>query len=303
MSLIRSSELFVEHAFPIAVERVAQRSLLKRELHRHEYFEMLFVEQGTLVNCFRNEEISLYPGDMLIMKPYVLHTLSDTTGQDRTAYCCSFLPQAVDSGIQSLESLQTSLSPNRYFFQSLFPLGEDAVGAIRIKVDGERKDQVDTLFRQLRDETHDASERAKARVRLLFLELLLLLAHESRKDDLHTETVHLQMGGSASRYQAGLRKTLNYIHDHFSEALRYSDLVAMSGASETYFSRLFKHETGMTYQNYVNCLRIEEACALLRETGDSALDICYAVGFNDYTHFRRRFKKYAGMTPIQFRKQ
>ena len=59
----------------------------------------------------------------------------------------------------------------------------------------------------------------------------------------------------------------------------------------------------MTFLNYLNGLRIERAGVLLRETTDNALDICYQVGFNDYTHFGRQFKKNTGMSPAEFRKK
>jgi len=96
---------------------------------------------------------------------------------------------------------------------------------------------------------------------------------------------------------------LNYIHDHFEKPLALENVARMSGASGTYFCRLFKHETGLTFLNYVNGLRIERACVLLRDTCDNALDICYQVGFNDYTHFSRQFKKNTGMSPAAFRRQ
>jgi YesN/AraC family two-component response regulator len=41
----------------------------------------------------------------------------------------------------------------------------------------------------------------------------------------------------------------------------------------------------------------------MRDTTNNALDICYEVGFNDYTHFGRQFKKNTGMSPAEFRKQ
>ena len=108
---------------------------------------------------------------------------------------------------------------------------------------------------------------------------------------------------SASRYQEGLRKTLNYIHDHFEQPISLEAMAAMSGASETYYCRLFKHETGLTFLNYLNGLRIEQACVQLRDSCDNAADICYRVGFNDYTHFGRQFKKNTGISPAEFRRK
>ena len=78
MSLVKSRELFVEAAFPITVDTVIDRTLIQKELHRHEYFEMIYIEQGALINRFKSDEITMKAGDILIMKPYVLHVLNDT---------------------------------------------------------------------------------------------------------------------------------------------------------------------------------------------------------------------------------
>jgi len=108
---------------------------------------------------------------------------------------------------------------------------------------------------------------------------------------------------AASRYQRGIRKALNHIHDHFTEPLKLADMAALSGASVTYFCLLFKHETGMRFRQYVNSLRIERACVLLRTTSDNAMDICFQVGFNDYSHFSRQFKRLTGVTAKVYRNQ
>lgn len=304
MSLVKSRELFAESAFPIAVDTVVDRTLIQKELHRHEYFEMLFVEHGTLINRFKGTEVIMKAGDVLIMKPYVLHVLEDADRKKpRKAYCCSFLPQTVDFGIQSLEELKASNSPNKYFFKPFLSLAEEGNSAVQLKVDAEHRGTLIDLFRQLRETSHDNSEKGHALTRCHFLNVLAFLAEQYERDQVLNKTVMIDLAVPVSRYQAGLRKTLNHIHDHFEEPLALEDMAAMSGASETYFCRLFKHETGMTFLNYLNGLRIERACVLLRDSSDNALDICYAVGFNDYTHFGRQFKKNTGMSPAAFRKR
>lgn len=304
MSLVKSRELFIESAFPIAVDRVIDRTLIQKELHRHEYFEMLYVEHGTLINRFKGDEISMKAGNLLIMKPYVLHVLNDERrGARRKAYVCSFLPQIVDFSIQSLEELESSKSPNRYYFKPMLSMVEEGVSAVILRVDPERRDRVVELLNALINSTRAPDERSHAQARHHFLALMLLLTEQYEQSEDLSRTVHRDLAVPVSRYQAGLRKTLNHIHDHFDEPLSLDGMAAMSGASETYFCRLFKHETGMTFLNYVNSLRIERACVLLRDTCNNALDICYEVGFNDYTHFGRQFKKSMGLSPAEYRKQ
>lgn len=308
MSLVKSKELFAESALPVTVDSVVGRTLVQKDLHRHEYFELLYVERGRLVNRFKSDEVELHDGDVLVMKPYVRHVLGDCADVppgELSAYCCSFLPRAVDSGIESLESLSVSDSPNRFFFSALMALTDQSVSALQITLDPDLRKRFVEDLEGLRETTHRADERSLAQTRHRFLDLLLVLAEQHARNPVAAQPIRTtaQLAVPLSRYQAGIRKALAYMHDHFNEPLSLSDVAAMCGASETYFCRLFKHETGMTFLNYLNGLRIERSCVLLRNTADSALEICYKVGFNDYTHFGRQFRKHTGVSPAEFRRR
>ena len=120
MCLVKAREVFDKTAFPAKVETVANRALKLEELHRHEFFEILYVEEGSLINRFKGTEVEMKAGDVLILKPYVLHQLGvNTTDKTCKAYCCSFLPQVVDHTTPSLEELKNSDSPVKYFLSLL----------------------------------------------------------------------------------------------------------------------------------------------------------------------------------------
>lgn len=304
MSLVMSKDLFVGAGLPLVVERIVDRSLIQRELHRHEYFEILYVEEGRLTNRFKNMDAVMKTGDLLIMKPYVLHVLKETSRpSSKKAYCCSFLPQAADFSLHSLDALKLSESPHRYFFKALFALTEENISVIWLRVNKNQRGALARLFRQLSKVSVDQTERSRALTRWRFLELLILLSDLYESDLLMQEQITMDMSLSAPRYHAGLQKALGYIHDHFNEPLQLKDMAALCGASKTYFCKLFKHETGLTFITYLNGLRIERARVLLADTCDNALDICYQVGFSDYTHFSRQFKKHAGISPAGVRDQ
>ena len=105
-----------------------------------------------------------------------------------------------------------------------------------------------------------------------------------------------------SRYHKGLRIALNHMHDHFAEPITLQEMAALSGVSVSYFSMLMKASAGASFLTYLTGLRIDQACALLRDSSDNITDICYRVGFNDYSHFSRKFKAITGRTPREYRR-
>ena len=73
--------------------------------------------------------------------------------------------------------------------------------------------------------------------------------------------------------------------------------------SNSYFSILFKQETGQTFVDYLTSLRMKKAKYLLKNSGYRTYEISDMVGYNNSTYFSTIFKKYTGCTPSEYRKQ
>jgi AraC-like DNA-binding protein len=71
--------------------------------------------------------------------------------------------------------------------------------------------------------------------------------------------------------------------------------------SEGYVSTLFKDQVGVNFSDYVEKLRMEEACNQLQESQISISQIAEEVGYNSIQSFRRAFKKVKGVSPSKFR--
>jgi AraC-like DNA-binding protein len=71
----------------------------------------------------------------------------------------------------------------------------------------------------------------------------------------------------------------------------------------SYFTRAFKEETGQSPISFLLKTRIERAKELLSNTGNKISDIALSVGFSNQQRFNEMFKKYSGMTPLQYRKK
>jgi len=138
--------------------------------------------------------------------------------------------------------------------------------------------------------------------------LSLNIIDQARNRKVLTNEAEEIAAGLFSRTKAGrkdhnLQQALNYIHNNFSTDISLDRVAGTAGISKYHFSRLFKEMTGLTYQSYLNRVRIEQAKKFLNDDALSITDTGYAVGYFDLTHFERIFKKLTGITPSQFRRR
>lgn len=69
------------------------------------------------------------------------------------------------------------------------------------------------------------------------------------------------------------------------------------------FHRQMKKATGQTYMEYIQFLRIQKCCELLRLTDDKVSTVAEQIGYKDMKYFHALFKRKTGLSPRQFRKQ
>jgi AraC-like DNA-binding protein/ligand-binding sensor protein len=86
-------------------------------------------------------------------------------------------------------------------------------------------------------------------------------------------------------------------HDELSLGM----IAGMVKVSAGYFSELFKKATGINFVEYVARLRVEKAKFLLQQPDVRISEVAFEVGFQSLSQFNRAFKKYAGMTPGEWR--
>lgn len=97
-----------------------------------------------------------------------------------------------------------------------------------------------------------------------------------------------------------IRKILHYIDNHISDCLRISDLAAMAGYNDSYFSTLFRRETGYSPNAYINQIKIEKAKEYIYYTNMNITEIAEKLGYESIHYFSKVFKKVVGMSPTYY---
>ena len=99
-----------------------------------------------------------------------------------------------------------------------------------------------------------------------------------------------------------IEEALRYIRAHYEEKLSLEDIAKRFYINAQYFSRMLKRETGLTFTEHINSMRVETACELLVATNYPAYRIAIECGFSDPSYFNRVFLRYMGTTPQKYRR-
>lgn len=107
---------------------------------------------------------------------------------------------------------------------------------------------------------------------------------------------------SEDRYGKLMEAARAYIEQHFAEHNFSLNIMAEHvGVSPSYFSSIFKQETGQTFTEYLTERRIDKACELLRCTSLRSSEIGERIGYADPHYFSATFKKIKGQTPTEYK--
>jgi AraC family transcriptional regulator len=102
--------------------------------------------------------------------------------------------------------------------------------------------------------------------------------------------------------QHKLKRVQDYVERHLSEPIRVERLAAEIHMSPYHFAHMFKKATGQPPHLYVVLRRVELAKALLRDSEVALVDLAAQAGFCTQCHLTSVFHRYAGCTPLTFRR-
>lgn len=106
------------------------------------------------------------------------------------------------------------------------------------------------------------------------------------------------------RDSAGLERlapVFDYVNENYQSKLSIEELSEYMKLNPSYFCRLFKAATGVTFTEYLNAVRVQKSERMLRKSTKSITEISNEVGFATVTYYNRIFKKYMKCTPSVYR--
>lgn len=244
--------------------------------HWHNEFEIIRVSGGTLRLHINNAEYLLESGDIAFVGCGALHRGEPT---DAVYECCVFDLNML------LRRTEDIISP------FILPLisGEKSVSALQNGQSAEISDAVAALFRVLREKGEYYELAVYSALFRIFSELYRLGQIENSfisKRTKHRSDV--------------ITELLKYVENNYKEQITLKQLAYISGLNEKYICRLFSEYTNRTPIDYINNMRIENACREMTVNRKTVTEAAFESGFNDLSYFSRTFKKYKGTTAKRF---
>lgn len=101
----------------------------------------------------------------------------------------------------------------------------------------------------------------------------------------------------------GIKRIIKYVDNKYYCDLKLETLAEIFSYNSSYLGKLFKDNTGTSFNTYLDMLRIDKAKKLLMEDKLKVYQICEKVGYKNIDYFYCKFKKYVGISPINYKKK
>lgn len=160
---------------------------------------------------------------------------------------------------------------------------------------GEDKDgELTVIINSIIEEAKNKKPYYQKKISLFLKTLVIDLV---RKSDVQIEDEQSVKGTNMAQIAAAL----DYVNKNYDKPMKANELAGICSMSETHFRRIFEEYINMSPMDYVNLIRIQRACDLMKKSNDSMDMVAAKCGFATTSTFNRNFKKYLDTSPYQWK--
>ncbi len=264
------------------LENIYSQPYLESEKpHRHDYYSIIFVEEGTGIHYIDFNEYTVDDKMIFFLTPGQMHQLI-------------FLKQPKGRAILFNETfmMKNAITDNLINDIYLFDRHGEAPP---MKLENNRFLQFSDLLRQM-DETISGISSYKAEALGSLIKLFLIHSNNNCKLNSFTQS-DLTKGGKHL-----LRPFKDLLDKQFSTSHMVSDYADQLAVTADYLNKVLKNLTGISAKEHIQNKLIIEAKRLLIFSNISNKELSYELGFDETAHFNNFFKKMTGLTPTEFKK-
>ena len=245
--------------------------------HYHPEYELTYIVSGSGYRIVGNSHEHFASGDLVLLGSNLPHTWwgKNEDGSRSEAIVIQFSNEFIEPFLRLNEG------------HAIKALLESAAKGLRFESDAALVDKLVSL-----GQTKEMDS---------ILSLLSILQNLTEKSgsNLCPDAYHNVI---SKKFETRINKVCTYIQNHYSERISLQQVSELVFMTESNFCKFFKKATSTTFSDYVNDLRINEACHLLIYTEDNISKIAQDCGFESLSYFNRVFLKKKRIKPSLFRK-
>lgn len=249
--------------------------------HFHPEIEMVYIPKGNGKRHIGNHLSYFNDGDLVLIGSNLPHAgFTDRLSGNQKETVIQFLPEVLGSFYHHLPEF-TEVKQ----MMETAKLGITYKGATRKKV-GAKITKLLSL---------EPFERL-----LMLINILNDLAESDDYEILNVEKVILE---TSPQDNDRIRTIYHYVAENFQNQITLEEISSEVNLTPPSFSRYFKKQTGKTFTQFVNEVRLVHASKLLAEKPIPISEVCFESGFNNFSHFTKQFKKFSGQSPSDYRNE
>lgn len=250
------------------------------EMHWHDEIEILLVLEGSINVRIGDKVHLLGENDLILINNREIHNIIKTQ--------------------QSNILLEVQIKQE--YFTLYYPEFKNMIFECKSFLYGlAEQGRFDTIRRYLAKVVLETNKKDKGYRLVIGSNIHLLCAHIIRSfdytlaDDKKVEDINRDI--------TRLQNIINYINDNFENKITLQEIADREQLNVYYLSHFFKDKMGMSFQQYMNSIRMDKAIRLLLNSNYTITKISYASGFPSTKSFYKLFKDINNCTPTDFRKK
>jgi AraC-like DNA-binding protein len=279
LSNLEKVQANINHSFHINHLKVKYFPSL---LHFHPEVEILLIVQGTGTRFVGDSVERFSPGDLVMIGPNVSHEWCSDRNNNEMSEAIYILFNTEILGKEFWNLPESKI---------ILKIIQQSQRGIKLK--GKTRDDVASLMNTI--DTSNGFRRI-----MLLMTILEMIAFSEEYQYLASPVFQNAIN---ERDSERLNKVYKYVINNVHQTINLKTAASIANLSKPAFCRYFKKRANKSFMQFLNEIRIGQACRLLVNEDFSVAEICYTCGFNNISYFIRQFKKVTGFTPLSYRKK
>lgn len=263
-----------------------QKKFEQTYFHRHEFFELFYIYEGTCYCYFNDQEYVLEKGSVWIFNTHCRHAV---VVPDDGSLLINIIVRKSTFITAMLNMVRQNDLFLEFFLNSIYS-DQDQPRFMNFTI--ESGQMAEFYIFHIILEYYRKSRYSQSAMKLSFSSLLVELSR------LYYETHQF----SGNETKPDIIEIISYISDHF-DSVTLKSLSVHFHYSPAYLSKYISSYTHMTFSEYVNKFKIDKACYFLEHSDFPIDQIAQLLGYTQRSSFEKKFKKMTGKTPSQYRKE